>query len=264
MGRYKIENLDLTGKQFGKLTVIGLDHTANHKTYWRCRCECGGECVTVRHNLTSGKTKSCGCLRGNSKNIKRGNFRKVELSRKDEEWILKHYRHTRNIDIKEKFGITDGWLHRFARAHGLKKTKQFMRKAQAAAVMKARESHIRNNSYPPKGYVIPKSEEARFKKGVTPEMLLGKKRNRERIVKGRDSRRRTYELERTRARLGLPQQTKMKVIRHDKSVIARRSYLKHLGYKTEDGWNFIYDDKTKRSDYCERTSGRMTFQPATT
>ena len=32
-------------------------------TRWRCRCQCGGEVVVNRANLTARRTKSCGCLR---------------------------------------------------------------------------------------------------------------------------------------------------------------------------------------------------------
>lgn len=63
MGKFE----DLTGKKFGKLTVI--KRVENHVqpsgasyTRWLCKCECGNE-VTVRtSDLTRGHTKSCGCL----------------------------------------------------------------------------------------------------------------------------------------------------------------------------------------------------------
>ena len=34
-------NLDITGNVYGRLTVLGYDHSAKHKSYWRCRCERG-------------------------------------------------------------------------------------------------------------------------------------------------------------------------------------------------------------------------------
>lgn len=52
---------DLIGQTFTRLTVIGRDVTKKG-VYWLCRCECG-KVVSVRaYNLTSGSTKSCGCL----------------------------------------------------------------------------------------------------------------------------------------------------------------------------------------------------------
>lgn len=53
---------DLTGKVFGKLTVIEQTGWKNGTCYCRCHCECGNE-TTVRYAyLITGHTKSCGCL----------------------------------------------------------------------------------------------------------------------------------------------------------------------------------------------------------
>lgn len=55
--------LDLTGMIFGRLTVIGYSRTdKNRKAIWRCRCECGERPAVAAYKLTSGHTKSCGCL----------------------------------------------------------------------------------------------------------------------------------------------------------------------------------------------------------
>ena len=54
---------DLTGQTFGKLTVVsfaGSDKRGNAK--WLCKCECGNEKVIAGGSLTSGNTKSCGCI----------------------------------------------------------------------------------------------------------------------------------------------------------------------------------------------------------
>lgn len=57
------KRLDLTGKRFGKLTVIayaGVDEEQKC-SMWKCRCDCG-KITTVRGgSLTYGTTKSCGC-----------------------------------------------------------------------------------------------------------------------------------------------------------------------------------------------------------
>lgn len=60
--RNKIRN-DLTGKTFGRLTVVGLANVPEkHGTYWHCKCECGNEVDVPAGNLVGGQTKSCGCL----------------------------------------------------------------------------------------------------------------------------------------------------------------------------------------------------------
>ena len=56
--------LKLTGQVFGRLTVIdcsGVDKYGRMK--WRCMCACGNEEFAVSGALTSGRKKSCGCLK---------------------------------------------------------------------------------------------------------------------------------------------------------------------------------------------------------
>lgn len=59
---------DLTGQQYGHLTVIGRDEERKGNiTYWLCKCDCGNTKIisVARGSLTRGLTKSCGCLRKN-------------------------------------------------------------------------------------------------------------------------------------------------------------------------------------------------------
>jgi len=55
---------DLTGRRFGKL--ICLEPTDRRGpgggVVWRCRCDCGNECLAVSTQLLHGYKKSCGCL----------------------------------------------------------------------------------------------------------------------------------------------------------------------------------------------------------
>ena len=54
--------IDLTGQKFGRLTVVEFDRLQNHKTYWKCACDCGLTVIATGNNLRNGNTKSCGCL----------------------------------------------------------------------------------------------------------------------------------------------------------------------------------------------------------
>jgi hypothetical protein len=56
--------IDLTGKKFGRLTVIGRSpqNGKQGQPRWDCACECGEERTVVGNNLKSGNTNSCGCL----------------------------------------------------------------------------------------------------------------------------------------------------------------------------------------------------------
>ena len=60
--------IDLTGKRFGRLTVIKRDGShvradGQSRPTWRCRCDCGNETIVIGANLRTGFTRSCGCLR---------------------------------------------------------------------------------------------------------------------------------------------------------------------------------------------------------
>lgn len=62
-----IKNMDdLTGKKFGKLTVINRDFErtdASKQAFWWCVCDCGEKISVGRGSLKSGATRSCGCLK---------------------------------------------------------------------------------------------------------------------------------------------------------------------------------------------------------
>lgn len=77
--------IDLTGKKYGRLTVLyeaDRFYSSKGKPYraWRCLCECGNEKTILQASLQSGNTKSCGC--GCEEN-KRKILNRKGVSRKD-------------------------------------------------------------------------------------------------------------------------------------------------------------------------------------
>ena len=59
----KRKTIDLAGRVFGRLTVISFVHRdLRSQGHWKCRCRCGNIKVIQYANLTSGSSKSCGCL----------------------------------------------------------------------------------------------------------------------------------------------------------------------------------------------------------
>lgn len=51
--------------KFGLLTVLSrADNDRFGRTQWHCKCDCGREHIAALFRLTSGHTKSCGCIRG--------------------------------------------------------------------------------------------------------------------------------------------------------------------------------------------------------
>lgn len=60
MGRKLI---DLSGRRFGRLTVIRKAERHAEGTWkWECACDCGGSKVCRGYSLVRGDTRSCGCL----------------------------------------------------------------------------------------------------------------------------------------------------------------------------------------------------------
>lgn len=60
---------DLSGKRFGRLTVVRFDHTTpNGISYYLCLCDCGVEKIIRASNFTHGTTVSCGCYQREEKN----------------------------------------------------------------------------------------------------------------------------------------------------------------------------------------------------
>lgn len=56
--------LDLVGKRFGALTVIERRPSdAKGQSMWLVRCDCGNEKIVRGHDLSQGKTTTCGCSR---------------------------------------------------------------------------------------------------------------------------------------------------------------------------------------------------------
>lgn len=78
--RKKTGDFDLTGKKYGRLTIIsraenyvprdGALRSGRRARMWHCICECGREKIARHDHIVSGATKSCGCL--HKENIRRG------------------------------------------------------------------------------------------------------------------------------------------------------------------------------------------------
>ena len=66
---------DLSGKVFGRLTVIRRDIHRTSRPYWICECVCRALKSVAACELKGGKTKSCGCYdaeRKSTQTVKHG------------------------------------------------------------------------------------------------------------------------------------------------------------------------------------------------
>ena len=57
-----MKHKNLSGKTFGRLTVIKRVENRGNQLCWLCRCACGNEVIVRSSNLKNGHTRSCGCL----------------------------------------------------------------------------------------------------------------------------------------------------------------------------------------------------------
>lgn len=71
------DDYDLTGKRFGRLTVVSkTGRRENATVIWQCRCDCGKTVFAKASLLKDGHVKSCGCLRAdNAKQVSQGRQR---------------------------------------------------------------------------------------------------------------------------------------------------------------------------------------------
>lgn len=77
---------DLTGQNFGNLTVVErapdyINPNGKRYTRWKCICSCGNEHISRTTDLTSGRSKSCGCIKSKRmKEISKNNRKVKDIS----------------------------------------------------------------------------------------------------------------------------------------------------------------------------------------
>ena len=53
---------DLTGKKFGRLTVLQKSTQSGRRLYWDCECDCGNKITVKGDVLRQNHQQSCGCI----------------------------------------------------------------------------------------------------------------------------------------------------------------------------------------------------------
>lgn len=67
--------IDLTGKQFGRWTVIKRgENTSRGSAQWICQCQCGTIKTIVGSSLRNGSSTSCGCYKIENSRTNNGKF----------------------------------------------------------------------------------------------------------------------------------------------------------------------------------------------
>jgi hypothetical protein len=54
--------IDIAGRRFGRLVVLGFAGLKGRRSLWKCKCDCGITKTIVKTSLMSNHSKSCGCL----------------------------------------------------------------------------------------------------------------------------------------------------------------------------------------------------------
>lgn len=190
---------------------------------------------------------------------------KIVLTPKDARWLIAHFKHTKNDVIMARLGLSHSTLHRIAREFGLKKTRQFMKKTQAAATAKAKEVCVRTGRYDAlKGTQPPKSEQNRFRKGESVRFRMPPKRVAEMDRKRRESWEQTRARDRARFTFGFEQKTKFRFVKQPKSKISYRYNMKKKGYIVDLEHNvFFYPNEEMRCPRAEHNGEKygIKFKP---
>lgn len=110
---------DLTGKVFGRLTVVkrsDIQKYPNRKVVsWECLCVCGKVKIQCSNNLKSGHVRSCGCLKNEmlvESNKKNTIERSKKLRKGSKDIPGTYFREIQNSAKKRKldFNLTLGYL----------------------------------------------------------------------------------------------------------------------------------------------------------
>lgn len=91
---------------------------------------------------------------------------RIRLSQEDILWLRLNFPHMATAICALRLGVSPRTVVRLARQYGLEKTPQFMKEAQAHTAARAKESHLRNGTYPAKGWYSPnlqKGQQHQFK-----------------------------------------------------------------------------------------------------
>lgn len=97
----------------------------------------------------------------------KGQPNEIRLSAEDKLWLRLNFPHMSNQICAYRLNCGRRTVVRIARKMGLEKTPQFMKECQAHTAKKAKDSHLKNGTYPAKGWYSPnlqKGEKYQFVK----------------------------------------------------------------------------------------------------
>ena len=98
---------DIIGKRFGRLVVESFAGMSEFgKSRWLCRCDCGKVIIRKKERLSSGDTKSCGCLRSDLRAL--NNLTHGDAGQKSPEYIAWQHMKSRCFNVSDKKHVRYG------------------------------------------------------------------------------------------------------------------------------------------------------------
>jgi hypothetical protein len=67
--------IDITGRRYDRLVVLGKHHTESRNGFWLVRCDCGNERPMRYESITRPwiNSRSCGCIKADTRRKERKN-----------------------------------------------------------------------------------------------------------------------------------------------------------------------------------------------
>jgi len=102
--------IDITGRVFGRLTAVEpTDKKDNGSVVWKCVCVCGKFTLVSVRSLSSGNTKSCGCLRKDIMSARKGilspswNHTLTNKERSDKRRYPEYYKWRADVYLRDDY-----------------------------------------------------------------------------------------------------------------------------------------------------------------
>ena len=194
---------------------------------------------------------------------------KVLITPEQMQWLIDNFANEENFILADTLGISESTMHRYARMHGLKKSKAYMRRCQKEATDAAHYFNKisgRNKALSEKMKTAMSEgfKACRFRKGEKNCWETHPEKMREAKAKGGLSLHQTWEEEKRRVQAGLPQKTRLRIspAATKKEMLARNSrrwYLRKRGYRIE-GDTAYWNESTRRALLLEKHDSSFKYR----
>lgn len=186
---------------------------------------------------------------------------KVLITPDQMQWLIDNFANEENFILADTLGISETTMHRYARMHGLKKSKAYMKRCQREAADAAKyfnrisgknqrlSERMKNGGMSDKFFACRITRENSMWKRHPEKMQASRKKHGQTLHM-------TWEEERRRVRAGVPQKTRLRVseVADKKERLAinnKRWYLRRRGYRIDGNFAW-WNENTKRALIMEK------------